>query len=86
VESIFSTSFPLASDLSRTLCHSDRPEGRPVGRGGLAARVRKNVDKSLAFQRIVCGRPVGDVFYPVFLEESCGVFAKAAEQVVELPS
>src|SRR6266850_663135 len=59
-------------------------EGLPVGRGSLAAGMGKDVDEGFPFLGIVGGRPVGHVFHAVFLEEFCGVFAKAAEQVVQL--
>jgi len=59
-------------------------EGFPVGGGGFAAGVGDDVDKGFAFERILDGSPIGDIFDAVFFEEFRGVFAEAAEQVVEL--
>jgi len=44
-----------------------------------------DVDKGFAFERIFGGSPIGDILDAVFFEEFRGVFAEAAEQVVELP-
>ena len=59
-------------------------EGFPVGGGGFLAGMSDDVDQSLAFQRFVEGRPVGDVFHSMFFEERHGVFSKTAQQVVQL--
>src|SRR6266478_1073287 len=59
-------------------------EGLPVGGGGFAARMGDDVDERFALEGIVGGRPVGDVFHTVLLEELASMFAKAAEEVVEL--
>ena len=59
-------------------------EGLPIGGGGIAVRMREDVDESFAFERFVGGRPVRHVFHSMFLEELHGVFAKAAQQVAQL--
>jgi len=59
-------------------------EGFPVGGGGFAAGMRNDVDQGFAFERVVGGDPIRDIFDAVFFEEFRSVFAEAAEQVVEL--
>jgi hypothetical protein len=59
-------------------------EGLPVGSGGIAARMREEVDERLAFERFVGRRPVGNILNSMLLEELHGVFAKPAQQVVKL--
>jgi hypothetical protein len=59
-------------------------EGFPVGGGGFAARVGDDVEESFAFERVVGGNPVSDVFDAVLFKELHGVFAETAENVVEL--
>jgi hypothetical protein len=59
-------------------------EGFPVGGGGFAAGMGEDIDESLAFERIVRGSPIGDIFDAVFFEELHGVVAEAVEEIVEL--
>jgi hypothetical protein len=59
-------------------------EGFPVGSGGVTAGMGEDVDKSFAFEGLVGGKPVGDVFDAVFFEKLHGVVAETAEEVVEL--
>src|SRR6266568_7307128 len=70
--------------VARALPFGVVTESLPVGSGGIAARMRENVDESSAFERLVGRRPIGDVFHAMLLEEFHGVFAKAAQEVVEL--
>jgi len=46
--------------------------------------VGNDVEKRFAFEGVVGGSPVGDVFDAVFFEELHGVFAETAEEIVEL--
>ena len=55
----------------------------PVGGGGFAAGVGDDVEESFAFERVVGGSPVGDVFDAVLFKELHGVFAETAEEVFE---
>ena len=43
-----------------------------------------DVEESFAFERVVGGSPVGDVFDAVLFKELHGVLAETAEKVVEL--
>ena len=43
-----------------------------------------DVNEGFAFERVVGGSPVSDVFDAVFFEEFRSVLAEAAEEVVEL--
>ena len=56
----------------------------PVGGGSFAAGMRNDVDERFAFERVVGGSPVGDIFYAMFFEELHGVIAEAVKEVVEL--
>ena len=42
-----------------------------------------DVEERFAFERVVGGSPVGDVLDAVLFEELHGVFAEAAEEIVE---
>jgi hypothetical protein len=46
--------------------------------------VGNDVEKCFAFEWVVGGSPVGDVFDAVFFEELHGVFAETAKEIVEL--
>lgn len=59
-------------------------EGFPVGGGGFAAGMGEDVDKGFAFEWVVRGSPIGDVFDAMFFEELHGVVAETAEEIVEL--
>src|SRR6185437_5611037 len=59
-------------------------EGFPVGGGGFAAGMGEDIKESFAFERIIRGSPIGDIFDAVFFKELQGVVAESAEEIVEL--
>src|SRR5258708_39072646 len=56
----------------------------PVGSGGFTVGMRKHVNEGLPLKGFVGGGPIRHVLDSVLLEQFCWVFAKAAEQAVQL--
>lgn len=59
-------------------------EGVPIGGGGLAAWVRRDIEEGPVPEGLIDRRPIGDVADSVLLEKLHGVLSKAAQQVVQL--